>query len=127
MQALPEALHAFLGAHESTANEDTKYHKVGNVGVEHAAPSVLQRVLSNARAARYGRQEFMRDDLEEWGLCGVMGKAPPAEWKAFGYALKTWLLEFVPLLGHRLPKWNIVSLHTNTHFFVLSSSVSVPL
>ena len=98
MQALPEALHAFVGAHESTATEDTKCHKAGNVGVEHAAPAVLRRVLSNARAARYGREEFVRGDLEEWGLCGIMGEAPPAEWKAFGCVFFHGSLNFFPFL-----------------------------
>ena len=36
VQDAPGALHAFIGAHESSATKETEWHKVGNVGVEHA-------------------------------------------------------------------------------------------
>ena len=51
VQQVPGAWHAFLGAHETTAERDTKHHKAGNVGVEHAAPEAIRKALNLARPA----------------------------------------------------------------------------
>jgi len=92
VQQVPGAWHAFLGAHETTAERDTKHHKAGNVGVEHAAPEAIRRALNLARpAASEGgssgtsRSAFDKARLAEWGLCAAPGEAAPDEkWRAFG-------------------------------------------
>ena len=92
VQQVPGAWHAFLGAHETTAERDTKHHKAGNVGVEHAAPEAIRKALNLARpAASEGgssgtsRSAFDKARLAEWGLCAAPGEAAPDEkWRAFG-------------------------------------------
>ena len=86
MQQVPGAWHAFLGAHETTAERDTKHHKAGNVGVEHAAPEAIRRALNLARpAASEGgssgtsRSAFDKARLAEWGLCAAPGEAAAGE------------------------------------------------
>ena len=92
VQQVPGAWHAFLGAHETTAERDTKHHKAGNVGVEHAAPEAIRKALNLARpAASEGgssgtsRSAFDKARVAEWGLCAAPGEAAPDEkWRAFG-------------------------------------------
>jgi len=92
VQDVPGCLHAFIGAHESSAAEETRYHRAGNVGVEHARPDVIRRALAAARPssssggqAGITRDVFQREQLAEWGLCGPMGEsAPDPKWKRFG-------------------------------------------
>ena len=89
---VPSALHAFLGAHESVAGTETKWHEAGNVGVEHAAPADVARALAGARAAHSDgkstgvrRDVFTRASLEERGLCGPLGaSAPDPRWSRLG-------------------------------------------
>jgi ribonuclease M5 len=92
VQQVPGARHAFLGAHETTAARDTKHHKAGNVGVEHAAPEAIRRALDRARPAAseggssgVSRAAFDKSRLAEWGLCAAPGEAAPEDrWRAFG-------------------------------------------
>ena len=51
VQDAPGALHAFLGTHDSSAAGESRWHKAGNVGVEHAAPEAIRRALDAARPA----------------------------------------------------------------------------
>ena len=92
VQQVPGAWHAFLGAHETTAARDTKHHKAGNVGVEHATPEAIRRALDRSRPAAseggssgVSRAAFDKSRLAEWGLCAAPGEAAPEDrWRAFG-------------------------------------------
>lgn len=87
----PDAYHAFLGTHLSSARADTATHRAGNVGVEHASAENLRDAVAGARraacaggSAGVSRREFTRGDLERWGLCGPSEGAPDPRWSAFG-------------------------------------------
>ena len=83
LKRFPEASHAFLGAHESSAKEDTKWHAVGNVGVEHGEGEDIARAIANARRADPTRSVFTRANLLEWGLVADDARADET-WAEFG-------------------------------------------
>ncbi len=70
--ALPEVWHAFVPAPVAVAAEAVGFKEPGNVGVEHAAPGTLRRVLSRRRRSEPGRKEFSREELQELGLIAVV-------------------------------------------------------
>jgi len=78
------ALNAFIPVAKCSADEDTKHHSAGNVGVEHASPADIQAALLAARPAALGRGEFAMAELVEWGLASAFGAAPAADWSAHG-------------------------------------------
>ena len=88
---VPTALHAFLGAHESSAAADTKWHAAGNVGVEHASVGAIRGAVRRARRAHsdggshgVSRNQFTRDDLTKHGLCGPDDASPDPVWRVLG-------------------------------------------
>lgn len=70
--ALPEVWHAFVPAPVALAAEAVGFKEAGNVGVEHATPGTLRRVLSRRRRSEPGRKEFSREELQELGLIAVV-------------------------------------------------------
>ena len=90
--SVPVAKHAFLGTQDSSASQATKWHALGNVGVEHASEESIQNALNNARApysdggsSGVSRNQFTRELLETNGLCGPLGSLKPdAKWQKLG-------------------------------------------
>eukprot|EP01026_Neomeris_dumetosa_P069477 TRINITY_DN68716_c0_g2_i4.p1 TRINITY_DN68716_c0_g2~~TRINITY_DN68716_c0_g2_i4.p1 ORF type:complete len:464 (-),score=46.77 TRINITY_DN68716_c0_g2_i4:339-1730(-) len=66
-------LHAFVPMESCLARRDTKYHKVGNIGIEHASQRAILFAVNQAQLSDPSRKEFTRDDLEEWNLVGKVG------------------------------------------------------
>ena len=61
-------LHAFLPVSRAVLCTKTKYHQLGNPGVEHAYAKDVAKAISLASAQTPGRSEFSREDLEEWEM-----------------------------------------------------------
>ncbi len=70
--ALPEVWHAFVPTPVAVAAEAVGFKEAGNVGVEHATPVTLRRVLSRRRRSEPGRTEFSREEMQELGLIAVV-------------------------------------------------------
>ena len=71
---LPGCYHAFVPAPLATAAGATAYHEIGNIGVEHAAPSTIRRALSLLRVSDAHRTEFTRDTLLRLGLVAELNQ-----------------------------------------------------
>ena len=60
--------HAFLPVSRAVLCTKTKFHKLGNPGIEHAYARDVAKALSLASTQEPGRSEFCREDLEEWEM-----------------------------------------------------------
>ena len=82
LKRFPLAEHAFMGAHATSAKVNSKWHAIGNVGVEHAEGDDILRAIARARVASIDRHEFTRESLAAWGL--VAEDAVDDAWAPFG-------------------------------------------
>jgi len=67
-ESFPEAKHAFLGRHLSSAKDSAGVHRKGNVGVEHATPEDIRNAIADARAPQRDRNKYTEDHLMQWGF-----------------------------------------------------------
>lgn len=68
-------LHAFLPLSRAVLTSSTKYHSLGNPGIEHAHARDVAKAVSLATERVPGRIEFCREDLEDWEMVNSWDEA----------------------------------------------------
>lgn len=69
-EAVPGCWHAFISVAEASAASAVRMKEAGDIGVEHASVSAIQRALREARQP--SSQGFTRDELLALGLISPM-------------------------------------------------------